>query len=248
MIFAIKILIKIAVALMGLVAVHVSAISVQINSADWDDVVRGTNLSFVDSDGLTGNEELRWGVPVRSGGESSGYRFDVNDVGLDDLSLGSIFTLGTLTHFNETIKRGGGIKFASLYLGLDVSLLGQDLGRDELGVTLRHRETTNNCTPAPRCADDLVSITEIDASRLFIGESAGYFIDILGFDLGNSLSHLFASPEGGANSVDLVARYGVVQIGEPKSLGLMVFGAIIFFSLRRKIDRQALVYKAEPLS
>ena len=53
------------------------ALPVTINTvgADWGNVIGGAStVSYYDTDGIAGNEEIRWGIPAET--DQSGYRFD----------------------------------------------------------------------------------------------------------------------------------------------------------------------------
>ena len=81
-------------------AAQASAVPVTVNvvGADFNNPVGGSSLNFYNTDGIAGNEEIRWGTP--HAGDQSGYRFDA--------SAPPAFTVETDTQFSllVLIKEG----------------------------------------------------------------------------------------------------------------------------------------------
>ena len=93
------------------------------------------------TDGLAGNEEIRWGVPFDI--EKSAYRFDSLAPPTIPVGLGDVFKLGDFTHVNRPIV-GPAMYSADLVLTLGVTVDGTALTLDPLTILFSHNETPNN--------------------------------------------------------------------------------------------------------
>jgi len=169
----------------------------------------------------------------------SGLGFDgVNDLQLD---VGQVFSVGKLTHFNQTIWADGTeATDASLNLDLDFGNAGP--GKQSFNFDFTIDETINSAEVCPYqtdagkgCSDRITWDWSIDQSSAFDYEGDRYTLELVGFSqqvAASSIVNDFVSQEQGDNSANLFARLVKVDttkdIPEPTSLlGLAGLGLFV---------------------
>lgn len=139
-----------------------------------------------------GTDEIRWGTPVGKG-PRSGYGFEGATEVPMEVMAGKAFALGTFTHYNRVIHRGGGISGAQL--SVDIAL---DIAGEERTITsvfdFDHLETLNQAAicgnggkngrgvNAAGCADRVTAMTNLGKSETFIIDGTIYQFTITSFE------------------------------------------------------------------
>jgi len=202
-----------------------AVIGIDVVRANWTNVVGGTDVNFVDTDGLAGNEELRWGTPLET--DQSSYRFDGAAPPSIDIAVDTPFTLGTFTHVNAPQAAGTSIDGAQLGLTVGLTVDGVASEEGPFLFSFLHDETPNDCAPQPNCADDVVSVGPMTDSATVTIDGVVYTLAFTSFIRNGLPVEEFFSPEGSINMVQLQAILTAVpmQVPEPASLGL--FGLAI---------------------
>ncbi|MEM8863759.1 MAG: THxN family PEP-CTERM protein [Chloroflexota bacterium] len=195
------------------------------------------------SNGL--DSKVLWGAPANHLNAKSGLGF----TGLENLNLsvGEVFNIGTLRHYNHTISSSAPIGIQtdmSLILDFDASGIGRQIFDFELNID----ETLNNAsyhadgqcpyvTTGSGCSD-AITWTNAIGSQSFSVDNQDYTLELVGFanSFNGDLVDRFVSQEQGISETNLYARLvkpepqTVVpqEIPEPASLlGLGLCGAAI---------------------
>ncbi|MEM9216087.1 MAG: THxN family PEP-CTERM protein [Cyanobacteria bacterium P01_F01_bin.150] len=194
------------------------------------------------SNGL--DSKVLWGDPANHLNAKSGLGF----TGLENLTLsvGEVFNIGTLRHYNHTISSNAPIGIqADMSLTLDFNDLG--IGQQVFDFELNIDETLNDASyhAAGQCpyittgsgCSDAITWTNSIGSQSFSVDNQDYTLELVGFanSFSGDLVDRFVSQEQGISETNLYARLvnapqPVVpqEIPEPASLlGLGLFGAAI---------------------
>ncbi|MEB3116905.1 MAG: THxN family PEP-CTERM protein [Limnothrix sp.] len=176
--------------------------------------------------------QVRWGIPASEAGPS-GLGF--TGVGATPITLGSIFQLGTLRHFNNPIYD------AANSVGLSVTLDFAEIADEIFNFTMNIDETTNSGTcsyfSVTPCADK-ISWNNALGDRSFSYDGKEYTLELSGFKLSpdGELVSDFISQEGGTSEAYLYGR--IREVPEERStpepslmFGLAGFAAL---GLRRR--------------
>ena len=211
-----------------------NALPVTINAvgADWSNVVGGAGtVDFIDSDGIAGNEEIRWGIPAET--EKSGYRFDSAAPPALAVETGEVFTLGNFTHTNQPIWES--ISSAQLNITTSLMVGGFMLGEGPFTFSFLHNETSNACEPLPDCANDMVSFSNLITSDSFLVDGIEYTLDLIGFSVGGVTTSEFSTFERQTNTAQLQAVFRTTSIPEPAPIMLLSLGLLSIVLMRRRV-------------
>ena len=211
-------------------------ITVDSIGANWTNVLGGTQVNAIDSDGITGNEELRWGWPV-GGARQSGYRFDSAAPGSFDVNTDVEFVLGEFTHFNFPIYLNSIIFGAQLDITTDLHIASDSLTSGPFNFSFSHDETPNICnTDAnPSCANDLVTVGNIMTSDTFMIGSDVFTLELLGFQQDGVTTSSFSTVEGRENIAQLMAVFRApTSVPEPASIALLSLGLLAMGIARKR--------------
>lgn len=213
-------------------SVHALPFTINSVAADWTNVVGGANtVEFIDTDGITGNEEIRWGTPAET--EKSGYRFDGAAPPAFTVETGEVFTLGNFTHTNQPIWDS--ISSAQLNITAGLMIGGATLGEGPFTFSFLHDETTNACEPLPGCANDIVSFTNLIISDSFLVDGIEYTLDLIGFSVDGVTTSEFSTVERQSNTAQLQAVFRTTVIPEPVSITLLGLGLLGIALARRRV-------------
>jgi hypothetical protein len=217
-------------------AASAALITIDTISANWMNVVGGSNVNFVDSDGITGNEELRWGTTADT---QSGYRFDSSAPPSFDVNTDMAFTLGDFIHFNFPINLGSAISSAQLDITTDLQIDGNSLLGGPYTFSFLHNETSNACSPQPGCANDLVSFSNLAGSDTFMIDSDEYTLELLGFQQGGTTATSFSTLEGQENVAQLQVIFRTLTtataVPEPGLIALFGLGLLAMGITRKRV-------------
>jgi hypothetical protein len=204
------------------------------SSANFSKPVGGNGAfyRYADTDGLAGNEEIRWGQPATNGpptsANQSGLRFV--SAAAQAIVQGAQFTLGTLTYYNNPVYDA--VSAVDLGIGAGLVVDGTPLfaGPFTFGITVD--ETPNETFPAlcpypstVGCSDK-IAITTGGASQVFTlgNQTLTLFIDGFIGD-GGGLQSAFIAQEQENTSATLVGHFDLASaVPEPASWAMMVLG------------------------
>ncbi|MGB1220545.1 MAG: THxN family PEP-CTERM protein [Alcanivoracaceae bacterium] len=212
--------------LAGIAATAVSAaafavpVTVDVVGSDFNSPVGGANINYVDTDGVAGNEEIRWGT----GSLQSGYRFDAAAPPAFTVETDTQFSLGNFTHFNYPITAGTAISSVQLDVVTDLTVDGQSISEGPFTFSFLHDETTNSCSPQPTCANDLINLSNLVSSDTFAVNGTTYTLSLLGFVQNGVFTEFFSTLENQTNTAQLIASFSAVTVPEPGTLLLLGLG------------------------
>jgi len=181
--------------------------------------------------------QIRWGDPATSNGPS-GLGF--TGVGSTPLTIGSIFQLGSLRHFNNPIYAGT----AASSVGLSVMLNFAEIASEVFNFTMTVDETPNSGTCAyfslTPCADKIAWSNALgDRSFSYGGKS--YTLELAGFKSSptSDLVSDFISQEGGTSEAYLYGKLSEVpqvpQESTPEPSVVFGLVGLAALGLRRRL-------------
>jgi len=203
-------------------------------TASWQNTVGGHNVD----EGSGNPAELSWG----SGGTSK-YRFSGNDPVTYNLppTPTASKSLGTLTHFNQSINNGSAITKTQLKLTTDILVDGSGVGSYDFVFDIFHDETNNVWKLWDwNCCDDEVTFGPTDQSQSFTFGGMDYTLYLTGFgNNANNIKTTFYSEEGQNNSVKLWGYIDAAPVQtavpEPSTWAMMIGGlGLVGMTMRRR--------------
>ncbi|HEY9689943.1 MAG TPA: THxN family PEP-CTERM protein [Coleofasciculaceae cyanobacterium] len=178
-------------------------------------------------------KQVRWGTPADAN-DPSGLGF--TGVGSTPLTIGSIFQLGTLRHFNNPILAGT----AASSVGLSVALNFAEIASEVFNFTMNVDETPNGGTCAyfstTPCADK-ISWDNAIGDRSFSYDGKLYTLELSGFKsspTGDLVSD-FISQEGGTSEAYLYGKLTEVRKSTPEPSVIFGLVGLAALGLRRRL-------------
>ena len=214
---------------------NAAIISIDSIGANWTNVVDGLHLNTINSDGIAGNEELRWGDPFTGGTLQSGYRFDSASLSSFDVETNAEFVLGDFTHFNFPVFLGTTISSAQLDITTDLHIGSDSLTSGPFTFSFLHDETPNDCNTGANCANDIVTVGNIITSNTFMIGGDEFTLELLGFQQGGVTTSSFSTMEEQANVAQLMAIFRTpASVPEPGALALLSLGLLAMGMTRKR--------------
>lgn len=199
-----------------------SPITVNSINGNWSPTKldNGAQAIYFNTDGIAGNEEIRWGAPVSSAGKS-GYRFASSTVPIN-VATDTTFSLGNFIHFNFPIDDPFLVN-AQLNIGMDFTLAGGSNLNKTFSFMFEHDETTN--IGRNNCCNDIVSISNLVTTDMFFIGDTHYTLSLLGFLQKGTIVDSFSTVEKKANTASLIGKFTEYrQTTVPEPAPLLLFG------------------------
>jgi hypothetical protein len=207
-------------------ALSASAQAITINSvaADWfpTQLTNGTAATYINTDGVVGNEEIRWGGAATNA-EQSGYRFDSSSVPAS-ADVDTTFSLGEFTHFNFPVYEPS-LDNAQLNIALNFTLAGGITLDKIFSFSFDHDETTNS--GVGNCCNDLVTVSNLVTTDVFVIGGVTHTLLLKGFLQNGSVVDSFSTVENLANQATLIGSFSEFKPtthGVPEPTPLLLFG------------------------
>lgn len=208
-----------------------AALTLTSSSGSWG-TPTGTSVYSYQTVGA--ENQVRWGDPATSNGPS-GLGFA--GVGATPLTIGSIFQLGTLRHFNNPIYSGT----AASSVGLSVALNFAEIASEVFNFTMTIDETPNSgtCTyfSVTPCADKIAWSNAV-SDRSFSYGGKSYTLELAGFKsspVGDLVAD-FISQEGGTSTSYLYGKISEVpQESTPEPSVFLGLAGLTALALRRRV-------------
>lgn len=214
-------------------AAQAAPITVNDIFSNWSptQLTNGIQASYFDTDGIVGNEEIRWGNSVTDAGRS-GYRFASSAMPINAM-VDTTFSLGSFTHFNFPVTAPFLVN-AQLNIGMNFTLDdGTNLNKT-FSFLFEHDETTN--TGNNNCCNDLVSISDLVTTDTFLINETHYTLALAGFLQDGEIIDSFSTVENKANQASLIGsftEYRQTNVPEPAPLLLFGLGILSLLGARR---------------
>lgn len=222
-----------------------AATTISSEAANFVDPVGGNNAyyHYLNTDGLPGNEEFRWGQPASGNtndvSAESGLRFA--GAPTQAITQGVQFTLGTLTYYNNPVFDA--VSAIDLLISATLSVDGVPLVAGPFTFAIDVDETANESNPLAcpyqstiGCSDK-ISIATGAASQVFMLGDQTLTLYVDGF-LDQSLvpRSSFIAQEQESTTATLVGHFDVASaVPEPASWAMMVLGfGFLGGALRRR--------------
>lgn len=170
----------------GAGAADAASVTLSSVTGSWDSAEDGKDVAGI------GTSQIRWGTPTGNG-PRSGYGFEGTTAAPAEVQAGKAFALGTFTHYNRVIQRGGGISGAELSVDIGLRIGGEDRTITSL-FDFDHLETLNQAATcgngggngtgvnASGCADRVTAVTNLGQSDIFVIDGQTYQFTITSFE------------------------------------------------------------------
>lgn len=235
-------------ATLGCLASSADALTLASSSGSWSNVLLDNGITVNPPGGNTveflnvGNEsQVRWGVPAIGSAGKSGLGFS----GVDNqtFSIGEVFEVGTLRHFNNLTLTLDPVADAA-DLGITLNFSTPDV--EQMFTFNFAINNTPNVGPCPvgnpPCADIVTFPSALPTETFNIG-GVDYTLELLGFRdpvTGDPVGE-FVSAENGTNSATLFAKITTPpseKVPEPTAMvGIGLFG---LYLIGRRNQKQKL--------
>jgi hypothetical protein len=204
-----------------------SADSIHITSltGNWSSALPAGCCTIQNPSNPSSPRTIRWGQPLTTGGNQSGYTFDPRDAPFVAPTDSAPIDLGEFSHLNFPIYQGATEARLNFFLGFNpaasptpANISGQ--------FVFHHEETPNSGTcayyspPGFECTDRVTVTTPLlDTPFSFGGKN--YFFNLLGFSLDGGLSILpgFLTFEGRESRARLFASITSIPVHTPPTNG-----------------------------
>lgn len=202
------------------------ALALQLGSVTgiWTGTTGGSNVAGI------GSNEVRWGDPATSNGQS-GLRFDGAAPPAIDLNLNQAFTLGDITHYNNPVYSGSASTEA--FLKIDLSITNASAVHQDFNFTFGINETPNTGTPQQQA--DIIYFPTAFPNESFLLDGDLLTLQLLGFGpSAGTIIDTFSSLEGCSNQTRLWAQVTQASVPEPATVLLMGIGFLGLGMIGRK--------------
>ncbi len=222
----------------------VKALSLSNSTASWSNSIGGTNITFPT---IGSESQVRWGI---ADGSESNSGLGFTGVGASSIVTGTVFQLGTLRHFNNSILPKTALSAVDFNLDLTFADAGGIPQRRGFSLTFNTDETVNvgpaTTCPYPSttpCSDKIFFSPSLAPVAFKLGR-VDYTLQLLGFSegLGTPIATSFISDENQVNTTFLYGRIAAVPLApravpEPGMLsGFASFG--LYFVARQQGQRR----------